>query len=81
MGGLGSAAGVWCGHRAHHQLAKHWEKGAGLATAGIVLGWLGIAVTVVVGVVLVTTPEVLGERIDQVERIARDFFDGRSALG
>lgn len=42
------------GYRARREIAARGEAGAGLATAGIVLGWIGTALTVllVVGLVI-----------------------------
>jgi hypothetical protein len=41
--GVGSAVGVGLGHAAKRQIQRTGESGDGLATAGLVLGYLGIA--------------------------------------
>ena len=42
-GGLTSIPAVILGHSARKQIRRTGQRGAGLATAGLVLGWLGIA--------------------------------------
>ncbi|GGC07711.1 DUF4190 domain-containing protein [Cellulomonas carbonis] len=51
---LGSIAGVITGHMARRQIADTGEQGSGVATAGLVVGYVGIAlvVLVVVGFIL-----------------------------
>ena len=41
---IGSIVAVVTGHIARKQIAQTGEEGAGLATAGVVTGWVGIAV-------------------------------------
>ena len=74
LGGVGSMAAIVCGHWAHHQIAERWQRGAGRATLGIRLGWLGIMATGVVVVLSVATPEQLAHQLDQVERVVRRIF-------
>ncbi|ALL79061.1 MULTISPECIES: DUF4190 domain-containing protein [unclassified Pseudonocardia] len=45
--GLGSILALVLGYVAKRQIAERGEQGGGLATAGIVLGWIGVAVLVV----------------------------------
>jgi hypothetical protein len=33
------------GNRARREIASRGEEGSGLATAGVILGWIGIALT------------------------------------
>ena len=42
---IGSIAGVVCGHIARSQLrqSREPEQGDGLALAGLIIGWIGIA--------------------------------------
>jgi Domain of unknown function (DUF4190)/Domain of unknown function (DUF1707) len=42
-GGLTSIPAVILGHAARRQIRRTGQRGEGLATAGLVLGWLGIA--------------------------------------
>jgi hypothetical protein len=42
-GGLTSIPAVILGHAARKQIRRTGQQGAGLATAGLVMGWLGIA--------------------------------------
>lgn len=74
LGGVGSMAAIVCGHWAHHQIGERWQRGAGRATLGIRLGWLGIMATGVVAVLTVATPEQLAYQLDQVERVLRRIF-------
>ena len=41
---IGSIAGVICGHIARSQLRQRPGEGDGLALAGLIVGWIGIAV-------------------------------------
>jgi hypothetical protein len=47
--GLGSLLAVILGHVARTRVRSTGERGAGLAFAGIVLGWIGIIGAAVVG--------------------------------
>ncbi|GAB3672037.1 hypothetical protein GCM10027589_41360 [Actinocorallia lasiicapitis] len=40
--GVGSIAGVICGHIALHQIRRTGESGRGLAIAGLIIGYLGL---------------------------------------
>jgi hypothetical protein len=42
---IGSIAGVVCGHmaRGRHRRATHGGESGGLALAGVIIGWIGIA--------------------------------------
>ena len=40
---IGSIAGVVCGHMARSQLRQRRGEGDGLALAGLIIGWIGIA--------------------------------------
>ena len=53
-GPLPTIPAIVLGHVAHRQIRQTGEDGAGLATAGLVLGWIGAAFTVllVLGVIL-----------------------------
>lgn len=52
-GGLTMIPAVILGHLAHGQIRRSGERGGALATVGLVLGWIGISVVVLV-IVLVT---------------------------
>jgi hypothetical protein len=43
---IGSIAGVITGHMARRQIAQSGEGGSGMATAGLIIGYVGIALTV-----------------------------------
>ncbi len=47
-GGLTMIPAVVLGHVAHSQIRRTGERGGALATAGLVLGWIGISVVVLV---------------------------------
>jgi hypothetical protein len=49
---IGSILALILGHVAKRQIRRTGETGGGMATAGIVLGWIGIAVLVIMGIVL-----------------------------
>jgi hypothetical protein len=48
---LGAVVGIVCGHLARSQIRRTDEEGDGLALAGLILGYLHLAVTFVVGVI------------------------------
>jgi Domain of unknown function (DUF4190)/Domain of unknown function (DUF1707) len=54
FGPLATIPAVVCGHMARHQIRRTGEQGAGMALAGLILGWIGVAFTVlvVIGAVL-----------------------------
>jgi hypothetical protein len=45
--GLGTIPAVILGHMSHRQIRRTGEQGSGLATAGLVLGWIGVALWVI----------------------------------
>jgi hypothetical protein len=48
---IGSVPALVFGHPAKRRIRERGEAGAGLGTAGIVLGWIGVGVLVLVVVV------------------------------
>lgn len=50
---IGSVAGVITGHISLRQLRTSGEGGRGMAIAGTVVGWVGVALSVIVGVIFV----------------------------
>jgi Domain of unknown function (DUF4190) len=50
---LGTIPAIVLGHIARRQIRQRGEQGAGLALAGLILGYVGIALTVVVVVIIV----------------------------
>jgi hypothetical protein len=44
--GVGSAVGAILGHVARKQISQRGEDGAGMALAGIIIGWIGTAIGV-----------------------------------
>jgi Domain of unknown function (DUF4190)/Domain of unknown function (DUF1707) len=46
--GLGTIPAVILGHMSHRQIRRTGEQGHGLATAGLVLGWIGVFIWVLV---------------------------------
>lgn len=70
FGGVGSVLAISCGHRARRRITDHWERGSGLATAGIWLGWAGVVALTLV-VLLRTTG---------VEQIRTGFYEMRRML-
>ena len=49
---LATIPAIVCGHIARRQIRRTGEDGDGMALAGLVLGWAGAALTVVVGIVI-----------------------------
>jgi len=47
FGGIGSILAIVFGHHARSQIQRTQQEGEGYAIAGIVLGWLGVAVIAV----------------------------------
>jgi ABC-type lipoprotein release transport system permease subunit len=50
---IGSVLALVFGYIAKRQIAERNEQGAGLATAGIVLGWVGIGALVLVVIIAI----------------------------
>jgi hypothetical protein len=50
---IGSIAGVITGHLALRQLKTNGENGRGLAVAGTIVGWVGLALSIIVGVFVI----------------------------
>lgn len=64
---IGSLAGVIMGHISLKQLSTSGEKGRGMALAGVIVGWIGLALTVLGVIALIsflTFAAVQGERYD-----------------
>lgn len=51
--GIGSILAVVFGYRARREIAERGQEGSGMATAGIVIGWIGIALLVLYIVLMV----------------------------
>ena len=49
---VGSLAGAIMGHLSLNQLKKSGEKGRGMALAGVIVGWVGLAFFIVLGLIL-----------------------------
>lgn len=49
--GIGSIAGVICGHIALGQIKKTGEQGRGMAMAGLILGYVGIALAIIAAII------------------------------
>jgi hypothetical protein len=45
FGPLATIPAVVCGHMARHQIRRTGEQGAGMALAGLILGWIGVGFT------------------------------------
>lgn len=56
FGPLATIPAVVCGHMARHQIRRTGEQGAGMALAGLILGWIGVGFTalLVVAAILLT---------------------------
>lgn len=50
---IGSIVGVVTGHIAKRQIAESGEEGSGIATAGLVIGWIGVAILILIIIALV----------------------------
>ena len=48
FGPLATIPAVVCGHMARYQIRHTGEQGAGMALAGLILGWIGVAFTALV---------------------------------
>jgi Domain of unknown function (DUF4190)/Domain of unknown function (DUF1707) len=53
FGPLATIPAVVCGHVARNQIRRTGEQGAGMALAGLILGWIGVGFTVLVVVIAV----------------------------
>jgi hypothetical protein len=50
---IGSVLALVFGYQARKQIAERGDSGAGMATAGIVLGWVGVGVLIAVVAVFI----------------------------
>jgi Domain of unknown function (DUF4190) len=50
--GIGFLAGIICGHIALSQIKKTGEEGRGLAIAGLIIGYVGILLSIIAGIVV-----------------------------
>lgn len=50
---VGSLVGVITGHMSLNQLKSRDEKGRGLALAGTIVGWVGLAFTIIFGIIII----------------------------
>ncbi len=50
---LGTIPAIVLGHLARRQIRQRGEQGAGLALAGLILGYAGLALTVIVVIIIV----------------------------
>ena len=53
FGPLATIPAVVCGHMARGQIRRTGEQGAGMALAGLIMGWIGVGFTVLVVLVAV----------------------------
>ena len=53
FGPLATIPAVVCGHMARSQIRRTGEQGAGMALAGLILGWIGVGFTVLVVLIAV----------------------------
>jgi hypothetical protein len=53
FGPLATVPAVVCGHMARSQIRRTGEQGAGMALAGLIMGWIGVGFTVLVVLVAV----------------------------
>jgi hypothetical protein len=51
FGPLATVPAVVCGHMARHQIRRTREEGAGMALAGLILGWIGVGFTALVVII------------------------------
>lgn len=49
---LATIPAIVCGHMARRQIRRSGEQGGGLAMAGLVLGWVGAGLTLVLGLII-----------------------------
>jgi hypothetical protein len=53
FGPLATVPAVVCGHMARGQIRRTGEQGAGMALAGLILGWIGVGFTVLLVIIAV----------------------------
>ena len=62
FGPLATIPAVVCGHMARHQIRQTGEQGAGMALAGLILGWIGVGFTVLVVIAAVVLVAAVSSR-------------------
>jgi hypothetical protein len=70
MWGLGALLAVIFGYRARNEIDRSngWITGRGMATAGIVLGWIGIAGVALLALLFIVAVSQTNGAIDEWER-------------
>ena len=65
FGPLATIPAVVCGHVARSQIRRTGEQGAGMALAGLIMGWIGVGFTVlvVIGAVLLVAAATSGSGV------------------
>jgi hypothetical protein len=65
FGPLATVPAVVCGHMARSQIRRTGEQGAGMALAGLIMGWIGVGFTVlvVIGAVLLVAAATSGSGV------------------
>lgn len=51
--GIGFIAGIICGHISLSQIKKTGEQGRGLAVAGLIIGYIGIVLSIILTIVFI----------------------------
>lgn len=52
VSGIGFLAGIICGHISLGQIKKTGEQGRGLAIAGLIIGYVGIVLSIIITIVV-----------------------------
>ena len=53
VSGVGFIVGIICGHLALSQIKKTGEEGRGLAIAGLIIGYVGILISIILTIVFI----------------------------
>jgi hypothetical protein len=76
IGGLGSLLGVIFGHVSRGQIKKRPQRGAGLALAALIIGYIGLAGSVVLWA---NIDNILNSNVVQNELVKQDIKDAAAA--
>ncbi len=81
--GIGSILGIVFGHVARHQIKRTGEGGSGLALAGLVLGYLGLAAIAVFITFMIVAATVFQPdfNVDEARRLDRRIVAIAAAMG
>ncbi len=73
--GLGSLLAIIFGHIAHRQIKENGQRGRGMATAGLILGYLGLTAAIAIAVVASVVGDKAVQSVRQTANVRSDLHN------